>query len=154
MPTLLEVKSESGILDNVEIGEFYMLVSDIERQIREFLKERLGVGWKARIENELPNVYKNWIDKMDKDNKWGIEPEKELINYSDLGDYLSIVKQYSRLFSDSDEDLGDILTCLKMWYNYGRNPLMHSRTVNRQRFFTTKSAVDFLSVWIRRKSSS
>jgi len=152
MPTLPEVKSESGILDDIEIGEFYMLVSNIERQIREFVKEKLGVGWEARIKKELPNVYESWKGRRDKDNKWGIEPEKELINYSDLGDYISIVKQYSRLFSDSNEDLGDIITYMKMWYNYGRNPLMHSRTVNRQKFYTTKSAVDFLSMWMRRIS--
>lgn len=152
LPTLPEVKSETGILEDREVGEFYMLVSNIERQIREFIKEKLGVGWEARIRNELPNVYESWKGRRDKDNKWGIEPEKEPINYSDLGDYISIVKQYSRLFSDSNEDLGDIMTYMKMWYNYGRNPLMHSRTVNRQKFYTTKSAVDFLSVWMRRMS--
>jgi hypothetical protein len=152
MPTLLEVKSESGILDGDEIGEFYLLVSNIERQIREFLKEKLGKGWEDRIKSELPAIYANWLDKKDKDSNWGIDAEKELINYSDLGDYLSIVKQYSRLFGDGNEDLGNILTYLKIWYNYGRNPLMHSRTVNRQKFYTTKSAVDFLSTWIRRKS--
>jgi len=152
MPSLSEVRSESGILDDKELGDFYVMVSNLERQIREFLKERLGTSWEDRIENELSKVHESWREKRNKDNKWGIEPEKELINYSDLGDYISIVKQYSRIFSDGIEDLGDIMTYLKIWYNYGRNPIMHSRTVNRQKFYTTKSAVDFLSEWIRRKS--
>jgi len=152
IPTLREVKSELGILDRKELGDFYVLVSLFERQLRDFIREKLGKGWKKRIKNDVPNVYQSWEEKRNRDTRWGIQPEEELVSYSNLGDYISIVKKYPRIFSDGIEDLGDIITHLKMWYNHGRNPIMHSRTVDKQKFYTTKSAVDFLSEWMRRKS--
>jgi hypothetical protein len=127
------------------------MVSSFERQTRDFIKEKLGKGWEKRVENDVPKVYESWIQKSEKDKRWGIDPEKELVNYSDLGDYIAILRQYSRTFSSNDEDLGDIITHLKIWYNQGRNPIMHSRTVNKQKFYTTKSAVDFLLEWMREK---
>lgn len=151
MPSLSEVKSELGILESSELGEFYLLVSSFERELRAFIKNKLGKGWMERIENDIPEVLNNWKKKKEKDEKWGIEPEQDLINYADLGDYIEIIKKYKRIFSDSDEDLGDIITHLKIWYNQGRNPIMHSRTVNKQKYFTTKSAIDFLKQWIIRK---
>ncbi|MCJ7423936.1 hypothetical protein MUP01_06665 [Candidatus Bathyarchaeota archaeon] len=149
MPSLPEVKSISGILDEKEIGNFYVMVSSLERQIREFTREKLGKGWEKRIEHDLPKVYEHWVKNNAKDKSWGIDPEKDLMNYADLGDYIAIVRKYSRTFSSSDDNLGDIITQLKIWYNQGRNPIMHSRTVNKQKFYTTKSAIDFLSEWMR-----
>lgn len=151
MPSLPEVKSISGILDDKDIGDFYVMVSSLERQIRDFIKEKLGKGWEKRVKKELSNVYENWVKNSEKDKSWGIDTEKELINYADLGDYIAIVRQYSRTFSSNDENLGDIITHLKIWYNQGRNPIMHSRTVNRQKYYTTKSAIDFLSEWMRKR---
>jgi hypothetical protein len=152
MPSLSEVKSELGILETSELGDFYFLVSSIERELRAFIKNKLGKGWIKRIENDMLEVLNNWKKKKAKDERYGIEPEKDLINYADLGDYIEIIKKYKRIFSDNDEDLSDIITYLKIWYNYGRNPLMHSRTVNKQKYFTTKSAIEFLKQWINRKS--
>ncbi|MBC7130128.1 hypothetical protein H5T51_02765, partial [Candidatus Bathyarchaeota archaeon] len=142
MPSLSEVKSELGILESSELGDFYLLVSSFERELREFIKNKLGKGWLKRIENDIPEVLNNWREKKAKDVKWGIDPEQDLINYADLGDYIEIIKKYKRIFSDSDEDLGDIIAHLKIWYNHGRNPIMHSRTVNKQKYFTTKSAIN------------
>lgn len=151
MPSLSEVKSELGILESSELGDFYLLVSSFERELRAFIKNKLGKGWMKRIENDIPEVLNNWKKRKAKDEKWGIEPEQDLINYADLGDYIEIIKKYKRIFSDSDEDLGDIITHLKIWYNQGRNPIMHSRTANKQKYFTTKSAIDFLKQWITRE---
>jgi len=154
IPSLPEVKFISGILDEREIGDFYVMVSSLERQIRDFIKAKLGKGWEKRVKNDIPKVHDSWTQKSDKDRRWGIDPEKELINYSDLGDYIMILKQYSKTFSNSDENLGDIITFLKIWYNHGRNPIMHSRTVNKQKFYTTKSAVDFLLEWMQKRGIS
>ena len=151
IPSLSEVKSELGILDYREQGNFYILVSSLERELREFIKKKLGKGWIRRIENDIPSIIEDWKEKEKRDRRWGIEPEPDLLNYADLGDYILIVKKYKRLFTDGDEDLGDIMTHLKIWYNHGRNPIMHSRTVNKQKYFTTKSAIGFLEQWINRK---
>ena len=152
IPSLSEVKSELGILDLKELGDFYILVSSLEREMREFIKKKLGKGWIKRIEKDIPNIVKNWEEKRKKDEEWGIEPEQDLMNYADLGDYIQIIKKFKRMFADSDEDLGDTITHLKIWYNQGRNPIMHSRTVNKQKYFTTKSAIEFLKQWMNRKS--
>lgn len=151
IPSLSEVKIELGILDPEELGNFYILVINLERQLREFIKEKLGKGWMKRIKNSFPKIADDWVNKQKKDKKLGIEPEKDLMNYADLGDYLQIIKKYKRMFSDGADDLSDIITHLKIWYNQGRNPLMHARTVNKQKFFTTKSAIDFLHEWMHRK---
>lgn len=145
-----EVKMEHGFLDSGELGNFYILISDFERQLREVIKEKLGKGWIKRIENDLPNILKNWDEKRRKDTRWGIESEKDLINYSDLGDYIEILKKYKRMFSLGDDDMGDIIAHLKIWYNHGRNPIMHARTINKQKYFTSKSAIDFLYEWMNR----
>lgn len=151
IPNLPEVKLDLGILDPEELGDFYILVSSLERELREFLKRKLGKGWMKRIENDHPNVINGWEEKRKKDEKWGIDPEKDLINYSDLGDYIQIIKKYKNMFSDGDDELGEIITHLKIWYNHGRNPIMHVRTVNKQKYFTTNSAIEFLYEWMSRK---
>ena len=152
IPALSEVKAELGILDQNQLGEFYILVSGFERQLRQFIKDKLGKSWMKIIEHEFPYILEKWHERERKDKRWGIEPEKELLNYADLEDYAQIVKKHKKMFVDNDEDLGDILANLRMWYNHGRNPLMHSRTVNKQKYFTTKSAIDFLKQWMNRKS--
>jgi len=152
IPSLSEVKSELGILDRRDLGDFYILVSDLEQKLRAFIEQKLGKSYVEKMEKEIPQVVEGWKDKERKDRRWGIDPEKDLMNYADLGDYTQIIKQYDRLFTDGKEDLANITTYLQIWYNYGRNPIMHSRTVNRQKFYTTKSAIDFLMEWINRKS--
>jgi hypothetical protein len=135
-----------------EMCRFYTMVSSFERQLREFIKEKLGDGWNKRIENDFPNVIKDWRDKKGKDENFGIEPEKELINYADLAHYVQIIEEYDRLFTDGKEDLERVKVKLTDWGNYGRNPIMHSRTVDQQKIATTRSAVKFLEAWMRRKT--
>ena len=123
----------------------------LERRLRYFIKEKLGKGWMKRVENDLPNIPNNWEEKKRRDERWGLESEKDLMNYADLGDYIQVIKKYDRVFTDGEDDLGAIITHLQIWYNHGRNPVMHARTVNRQKYYTTLSAIDFLCEWMRRK---
>ena len=55
-----------------------------------------------------------------------------------------------RRFTTNDDELAIIIAQLKIWYAQGRNPLMHCRTVNMQKFLTTKSAIEYLQQWMRR----
>lgn len=152
IPSLSEVKVERGFLDNSELGDFYIVVSAMERDLREFMKIKIGKGWQKRIEKEIPEVFKRLQDKKMKDENWGIDPEIDFMNYADLEDYIEIIKKFNRLFVDGDRHLSNVITYLEIWYKYGRNPLMHSRTVTRQKYETTKSAIDFLRKWIAEKS--
>lgn len=89
--------------------------------------------------------------KRKKDERWGIDSEKDFMNYADLGDYIEIIKKYRNMFSNGDDELGEIITHLKIWYNHGRNPIMHVRTVDKQKYYTTNSAIQFLLEWMSRK---
>lgn len=151
-PSLSETKAELGILDYDELGQFYVMISNFEKKLREFLKAKLGKGWLKILRKELPQVVNNWEELKRKDEKWGIEPEKDIMNYASCEDYIQIIRKFKKKFTDNDEDLAIIIAQLKIWYNQGRNPLMHCRTVNMQKFLTTKSAIEFLEQWIRRKS--
>ena len=149
-----EVRAQLGFLDPEELGNFYLDISDLEIRLREFIKERIGKGWFKRITNEIPTIVNSWEEKRLRDKRWGIDHEDEQISYADLGDYVQIIRQYKNMFSDSDEDLAEIITWLKIWYNHGRNPIMHARTLNREKYFTTRSAIKFLDEWMRRKKSA
>ena len=81
-------------------------------------------------------------------NMLGIDIEDDLLNYADLEDYIEMIKKFNRIFVDTDRQLSNAITYLEIWYKYGRNPLMHSRTVTRQKYETTKSAIDFLRKWM------
>lgn len=145
-----ETKLNLDILDQTQLGEFYIIVVTFEKNLREFIKRKLGKGWAKRISNEVPIVLSNWSELKDRDLRWGIDPESELINYSNLADYIQIFKKYN--FFTKGENLEEIITHLRIWYNQGRNPLMHARTVNLQKYHTTKSAIEYLESWIKRKN--
>ena len=136
------------LLMTVNLVVFYILVSTLERDLREFIKAKIGKGWDKRIEIEVPSVFKRWQDKRKKDENWGIDIEDDLLNYADLEDYIEMIKKFNRIFVDTDRQLSNVITYLEIWYKYGRNPLMHSRTVTRQKYETTKSAIDFLRKWM------
>lgn len=135
-----------------DLGNFYLLISSFEQELRSFIKKRFGKGWIKRLEHELPAVVKKWRERESADIKWGINPEKELINYADLTDYMQIVRKYDRIFSESNEELSDIITKIKDFANYGRNPLMHCRSLDQKKYYTTQTAVDFLREWIKRRT--
>jgi hypothetical protein len=97
-----------------------------------------------RLDKDLPPVVEKWKEKENRDRKLGIEPEKELINYADFGDYNNIFETYKKIYSRNDEDFGDAKVQLKNWYNYGRNPIMHSRTIDEEKFYSTKTAIRWI----------
>jgi hypothetical protein len=154
LPKLEQVKEELGILSSEEKSRFFLVVSEFEVQLRQFIKIKLGSGWETRIRNDLPDVMKNWEEKKKKDEYWGMDPEHDLLNYADLSDYIQIFRKYKRMFFCNDEERGDVESHLKDWYNFGRNPLMHARTVNEEKYHTTLSAIKFLQSWIERRSRS
>ncbi|UCE16103.1 MAG: hypothetical protein JSV12_00320 [Candidatus Bathyarchaeota archaeon] len=152
--TLLELEGPplEPSLSPEELGNFYVLISSFERELRNFLKEKIGKGWVKRLRNDLRPVVERWEERKNNDAKWGIEPERELINYADLTDYIQIVKRYRRIFTESDEELSRVRHFLEQLANYGRNPLMHCRTLDQKKYWTTQAAVDYLREWIKRRA--
>ena len=145
------VDSSPMITNPNELGEFYILISDFEKELREFIKFKLGKGIYKRFKNELPDVLKDWEERKHNDEYWGIQYELDLINYALLTDYMKIIKKYKNIFTiGGDEELNTVLHQLKQFATYGRNPLMHCRTLSLQKYYTTISSVNYLKEWIKR----
>ena len=145
---------DEAITDVIQLGEFYILVTDFEKQLRQFIKGKFGKGFHKRMKNEIPKVYDKWVERKESDEYWGIEAEKDLFNYALFTDYLMIIKKFMKIFVNSDEELGYIHANLGMLTNQGRNPLMHCRTLTPQKYYSAKSCVDYLNKWMQRQNTS
>jgi len=141
-------------LTEQELGEFYLKVSNFEKELRDFIKDMLGHKYIKRLKNELPGLVEGWMKRRKLDEEWGIEPEKELINYATIGEYILIIRKYSKLFVDNQQELAYVETKLRDFANFGRNPLMHCRTINRQNIILCEAAMKFLKGWMSRKARS
>ena len=139
-------------LTEQELGEFYLKVIHFEKELREFIKHMLGHKYIKRLKNELPGLVEEWIKRRRLDEEWGIEPEKDLINYATIGEYILIIQKYSKLFVNNPQELAYVETKLRDFANFGRNPLMHCRTINRQNIIICDAAIKFLRGWMSRKA--
>jgi hypothetical protein len=151
MPDIEQVEIKLGMLRYNERADFFLKLTDFEIQLRQLIKSKLKESWLTRLKNDLPSVVENWERKKTKEIRWGIDPDPDLLNYADLFDYIQIFRKYSRDFFCNHEERGDVESHLKDWYNFGRNPLMHSRNVNREKYHTTLTAIRFLQSWIERR---
>ena len=143
-------KPEEKRITDEELGIFYIRISRFEKDLREFIKQRLGRSYIKRLRNDMPKLVGEWEHRRKTDEEWGIEPEKDLINYATMSDYFEIIRRYSRLFTRSPQERSDVETKLRDFANYGRNPLMHCRTITPQKYFSAKAAVDYLKKWMER----
>jgi len=145
-------------LETEDFGILYGLIRDFELDVRHFIIEMLGKKWLKRLENAVPKVVEGWRDRYRKDKKWKMNLEENLINYADIPDYMQIVRKYRKLFTDSDEELEEVMTFFKMLANMGRNPIMHFRTITKEGYYGTKLAEFRLRNWMektqRRRLSS
>ena len=149
IPEYARIKDD-GELNLEELDEFYLLIASFERDLRGFIKKKLGKGFEKRLSREIPPLILDWEKRRSADVRMGIQPEQELINYAGLADYIQIIRRYKRIFSENDDDLNEITTFFKILANQGRNPLMHSRTLTIQKYHTTRSAISFLRQWMKR----
>jgi hypothetical protein len=143
--------SEREIIDIKDLGEFYLLVRNFEIEFRSFLIKKLGKSYKKRIKNDLNKIFQNWEDKYQSDLNFGIDPELEIFNYASINEYIEILKKYDKLFFDNERDESNVISKLQDFANYGRNPIMHCRTITIDKFITTKNRIKFLKDWIKRR---
>jgi hypothetical protein len=54
-------------LGTEDLGNFYLLISSFEREIRSFIKKKFGKGGIKRLEHELPVIVK----KMERKREYG-----------------------------------------------------------------------------------
>lgn len=149
VPQPKEVFTEEA-LETEDFGILYGLIRDFELNIRHFIIEMLGKKWLKRLENDVPELVDRWKERQKVDRKWKINPEKNLINYADIADYMHIVDKYRKLFTEGNEELEEVKTQFKIFAIHGRNPMMHFRTITKEGYFTTKSAETYLRNWMER----
>jgi len=145
------IDSSPMITDPDELGDFYILISNFEKELREVIKLLLGSGIYKRLSKDLPNIIEEWNDRKKTDESWGIQGETELINYALITDYMIILRKYKNIFTiGGDDELNTVLSQLRQFASYGRNPIMHCRTLSHQKYYTTISSVNYLKIWINR----
>ena len=150
--TISEDKSarekENDSITEAELMNFYIELYHFEIQLRNFIKMKLGKNWQKIIEKDLPKVIQGWNEKFNKDLKWMIDPEEDVMNYADLGDYLAIIEKKQKMLDLQKDRLNAVTTKLRDWYNCGRNPVMHVRTLTRDKIRDTQSAMNCLLKWM------
>lgn len=137
------------VSDVEELGDFYVLISSFEKELRYSIRTKLGKGIYKKLEKEMPHLITEWKKRKKTDQKWGIPPEKDLINYSLLTEYMEILRKYKNMFTSGNEELSMVLNQLKQFATFGRNPLMHCRTLTLQKYYTTISSVNYLKEWLK-----
>lgn len=145
------IDSSPMIIDPNQLGEFYILISNFEKELRGVIKLRLGRGIDKRLSKDLPNIIEEWKEKKKTDENWGIQGERDLINYALITDYMLIIRKYKNMFTiGGDDELNTVLSQLRQFASYGRNPIMHCRTLSLQKYYSTISSVNYLTIWINR----
>lgn len=143
----------SGLLLKEERVEFFDRICDFELEIRQFieaeLKRKFGDSW---LEQGVPEaVRKNWEKRKRNEEKEGIDPERDVINYALFSDYKEIIKHnWDEIFSLCFEDKEKTRVRLEDLNILGRIPVMHVRSINREKFGTTEHAIN----WVRSKISN
>jgi hypothetical protein len=153
-PTITPQPGPHEALETIDYGNFYLLIRNFERSVRNFIVDELvnkfDKGWTKNLENAIPDMVKRWIDRKNLDEKWGIDPEENLINYADTTDYMQIIEKYSKIFSEGPDELGDVKANLKIFALRGRNPVMHCRNLTQVGYFSAQGAEQFLRKWMER----
>ena len=150
------IDNSPTIVDVEKLGDFYILISSFEKDLREIIKNKFGKGIYKILQNQIsldkiPDIISEWEKRRKTDQYWGIAPEKELLNYALLTDYMEIIKNNQKYFTVAgDEEMQTVIHQLKQFATFGRNPLMHCRTLSQQKYYTTISSVNYLKEWIRR----
>jgi hypothetical protein len=142
------------IIEASNYGQFYLLIRNFERDVRNFivdvLSKKFGKGWNKMLENTIPNMVQRWKDRKNLDEKWGIETEKNLIDYADITDYMQIIEKYPGIFSESPIDLDNVKVNFQIFAIRGRNPIMHCRNLTQIGCFSAQGAEQFLRKWMER----
>jgi len=147
-----KVKS-SGLPSKEERCEFYDKICDFELELRQFINEELkrkfGDSW---LEQGVPKaIRKNWDRIKRKEEKEGIEPERDVINYALFSDYKEIINHnWDEIFSPCFEDKEKSRVRLEDLNILGRRPVMHVRSISREKFGTAEHAIN----WVRSKISN
>ncbi|MGC9146109.1 MAG: Swt1 family HEPN domain-containing protein, partial [Nitrososphaeria archaeon] len=118
--------SEASSTDYIAL---YNEIRNFESNLRSFIKCKLqqswGKGWLEQLKNVLPNEYKEWESRAEKDKL--AKENKELIEYMDFSDYIRIFDKFDKIFTHNTEEKSEILALLKNIKDI-RDHTMHFRS--------------------------
>jgi hypothetical protein len=133
---------------NYQMAEAFDLMSDFERDLREFIHDAMlkvfGVGWEK---SRLPSgMYEEWVEKRKKARAAG-ESSERLIDYADFTEYVSIIGQknnWNEVFQSRFRRLQFVQESL-----YRLQPIrvctMHSRILPREMWQVLRTETMLLS---------
>jgi|GEM_PF-3426823 len=123
-------------------------------EIKRKLKERFGEErWFKNIEKFRITIsmVEMWEQRKEDDIKNAVKPERELINYADFSDYLQIIlKFWNNIFNGYFKDKEMLSSQLRILNNLGRRSVMHARSLDEEKVYTTKYAIK----WLRSRMGS
>lgn len=135
------------LISKEEQMQLYTDISDFELVLRQFIMEGLKKKYEDNwlLQGIPKDIKENWSNRKDADVKEGIEPELEIINYADFSDYKKIIlSNWKEIFSDCFKDKDKLSVRLDDLNNLGRKPIMHVRSINKEKVGVTNYAISWL----------
>jgi len=133
---------------NDRMAESYDLLSDFERDLRDFIHEAMfevfGTGWEK---GRLPSgMYGKWVEKCLKAKAAG-ESSERLIDYADFTDYVSIIGQNNNWNEIFRSRFGRLQFVQESLYRLQpvRVCTMHSRILSREMWLILQTETMLLS---------
>nr|WP_274519529.1 Swt1 family HEPN domain-containing protein [Nitrospira moscoviensis] len=130
------------------MAESYDLLSDFERDLRDFIHdvmfEVFGTGWEK---SRLPSgMYGKWAEKRQKARASG-ESSERLIDYADFTDYVSIISQNNNWNEVFRSQFGRLQFVQESLYRLQpvRVCTMHSRILTREMWLILQTETMLLS---------
>jgi len=142
-----------GLVSRMDRIRLYDEIGAFESELRHFIKRELTKKYPdSWLEKGVPkDVRENWNNRKEDEVKEGLEPEAEIINYADFGDYKKIIthnwKEVFRFCFKEEETLKVRLSDLN---RLGRRPVMHIRSINEEKVGVTRHAIG----WLRARINS
>jgi len=142
-----------GLVSREKHIRLYWEIVDFELELRQFiekeLRKKFGNLW---LEKGVPeDMRKRWSKKKQQEEKEGLEPEKEIINYADFGDYKKIItSNWKEIFEPCFKEQQKLIVRLSDLNILGRRPVMHIRSINEEKVGVTSYAIG----WLRARINS
>ena len=141
-----------GLVSREERIKLYCEIADFELELRQFIEKELrgkfGDLWLDKSISE--NVRKRWDKRKEGEESEGIEPESEIMNYADFGDYKEIIIHDWDIFEPCFKDKETLKVRLLDLNLLGRRPVMHIRTINEEKVGVARYAIS----WLRSRVNS
>ena len=141
-----------GLVSREERIKLYCAIGDFELELRQFvekeLRKKFGDLW---LERGVPGeIRKRWSKKKQEEEKEGLEPEKDLVNYADFGHYKEIITSNWEIFEPCFKEQEKLKVRLDDLNRLGRRPVMHIRSINEEKVGVTRHAIS----WLRSRINS